>query len=138
VGTIGLAIVAVLAGSVSAFAITPEFREGSGSDTIMNGPELTAAGRAVLFTVGVGGVLAIVWLLSRAIRSGGIPPRVAEVTAVSLACGVLAGLGLRVVTARTNGANIGGALILLVAPWAGVAFVAYIAVRLRTIRKDTQ
>jgi hypothetical protein len=126
-----------LAGGMAAtVALTPELREAGGTDVIFEAPDLGLVGRGVLLAVAGIAIGVIVSTFASAARTGGPPSRSAEVTAVSVGIGALAGLGYRVVTATTAGANIGGGLVLLAAPFAALLFVGYVAARLLRMRRD--
>ncbi|HVE47682.1 MAG TPA: hypothetical protein VNA57_13160 [Acidimicrobiales bacterium] len=114
-------------------AVTPEFREGGGTDVILDAPDLGVAGRVLLLMISA----AVAGIILRALRSSspnsGTPRVTTEVIAVSIGVGVLAGLGYRIVTAKSVGANIGGGLVILASPIGALVFIGYLAVRLRAM-----
>jgi hypothetical protein len=133
-GTIATSLVALIGAVAATVAVTPEFREAGGTDIIFDAPHLGVVGRVLLLVISVAAAGVILWALARGSRFGGPPRRAIEVTAVSLGVGVLAGLGYRIVTARSVGANIGGGLVLLASPVAALLFIGYVGVRLRGMR----
>ena len=55
---------------------------------------------------------------------------------IAVSAGVLAGAAMRVVTARVGGANIGGGMVILASPVAGLALIAAtVALSLRIARR---
>ena len=127
-------MIALIGGMAATVAVTPEFREPGGTDVIFDAPAFGGAGRALLLLVSAVGVGISISLL----RGGGLNSRTSRVTieviAVSIGVGVLAGLGYRIVTARSVGANIGGGLVILASPIGALVFIGYLVVRLRAMR----
>jgi hypothetical protein len=119
---------------VATVALTPELREAGGTDVIFEAPNLRPFGRGLLLLVSVVAAGVILWAFASGKSTGGRPRRTIEVTAVSVGVGILAGLGYRLVTAKTAGANIGGGLVLLASPFAALLFFCYVAARLLGMR----
>lgn len=120
------AVAAVIGAMAATVAVTPEFGEAGGTDVILDAPDLGIAGRVLLLVVSAAAAGIIFWALRSSTPDSGTPRMTIEVIAMSTAVGVLAGLGYRIVTARSVGANIGGGLVLLASPIA----VRYTATRL--------
>lgn len=116
-------------------AVTPELREVGGTDVIFKGPHLGTVARGLLLAIGVAAAGLIVWAFVSENLSSVLRRRALEVTAVSVGVGVLAGLGYRLVTARSAGANIGGGLVILASPIVALLFLGYVAARLRGMRR---
>jgi hypothetical protein len=133
-GTIATSLLALIGAVTATVAVTPEFREAGGTDVILDAPHLGVVGRVLFLVIAIAAAGFIVWALARGSSDGGPPRRTIELTAVSLGVGVLVGLGYRIVTARSVGANIGGGLVLLASPVAALLFIGYVAVRLRGMR----
>jgi hypothetical protein len=129
-----LSLAGLIGGIAATVAVTPELREAGGTDVIFEPPDLGPFGRGLLLAISVVAAGVILWALTSGNRIGGPPRRIIEVTAVSVAVGVLAGLGYRIVTAKSGGANIGGGLVLLASPFAAMLFFGYVAARLLGMR----
>ena len=132
-GTITASLAGLVAGVTATVAVTPELSEAGGTDVIVEAPHLGTFGRGVIFAIGVAAVSLVVWAFASETDSG-VRRGAIEVTAVSVGVGVLAGLGYRIVTAKSAGANIGGGIVLLASPVAALLFVGYVATRVRGMR----
>lgn len=115
-------------------AVTLEFRERGGTDVILDAPDLGLAGRMLLLAISAAATGIIFRALRGSSSNSGTHRVTVEVIAVSVGIGVLAGLGYRIVTAESVGANIGGGLVLLASPIGALVFIGYLAVRLRALR----
>lgn len=128
------ALAAVIGAMAATVAVTPEFREAGGTDVILDAPDLGVVGRVILLVISA----AAAGITFRPLRSSYPESRLLrmtiEVIAVSMAVGVLAGLGYRIVTAKSVGANIGGGLVLFASPIGALLFIVYLVVRLRAMR----
>lgn len=131
---ITISLAALIGGMAATVAVTPELREAGGTDVIFETPHFGLVGRGLLSGISVAAAGVILWVLVSGNRIGGPPRCTIEVTAVSVGVGVLAGLGYRIVTAKSDGANIGGGLALLASPFAALLFVSYLAARLFRMR----
>jgi hypothetical protein len=117
----------------AAVAVTLEFREAEAIDVIFDAPQLGVVGRLLLLVISIAAAAVIVTALRSGSVSGGSPRVIIEVIVVSVGVGALAGLGYRIVTAKSVGANIGGGLVLLASPIGALLFIGYLAVRLRAM-----
>lgn len=131
-GTLLLAALGWAGATSLIVATVPELGERGGEDTIFKAPSLSGAGRAALV---IAAVIVFGFVIRQFLTADEIstPRHAREVVLVSVATGVLSGLGFRLVTARTDGANIGGGLVLLAAPFAALAFAIYLVTRVRAI-----
>jgi hypothetical protein len=119
---VGLALpLAVAAGGLLTYAATGEISEPGGQDVVLSLPQ----GRAVPAVLGL---VALVLLVGHLVVRWRLPvplPREAwYLLALSIAAGIGLGFALRVVSARTDGANIGGGLLMLSSPFVAVALLA--------------
>lgn len=133
---IAAALAAVIAAMAATVAVTPEFRERGGTDVILDAPHLALPVRVTLLAISAATAVAIFRSLPSRSANSATRRVTIEVIAVSVAVGVLAGLGYRLVTAKSAGANIGGGLVLLASPIGALVFVGYLGVRLRAMRES--
>ncbi len=101
---------------------------------ILDAPDLGVTGRVLLLVISAAAAGIIFVALRSSSPTSGTPRVTIELIAVSIGVGVLAGLGYRIVTAKSVGANIGGGLVLLASPIGALVFIGYLAVRLRGMR----
>ena len=121
------AVTVVGAASLAAWFLLGQLSENSGSDYIFRIP---ATNRTVEIIAGLTALSAAVWAgfrLSQHGRDWLIGDGWWRVYARLLAAGLLTAIGLRLVTAASNGANIGGGMVTLFGPLA----VLYLLARAR-------
>jgi hypothetical protein len=123
-----VAIVLLVGSAAVAWWAVGDVSEPDGYMQIMPAVSLTSTQTTVAGLAGLGGVAAAGWWLLGLRRRGVLPAAGRKLAVTAVAAGVATACAGRVLTAMTAGANIGGGLLMLVAPFVGIA-VAVTAVR---------
>ena len=134
VDAVRLVLIPAMASLMVSWWVIGDVSEGGGTDTILNGgwPEANAA------TVGWCGIAVVALIAIDQLRTWRSHDRRRRVETIGLAStiGLAAAFSLRVITARTGGANIGGAAIMMIGPFVAAPLLVFAV--LRAIARPTR